>query len=570
MKDQLIQIIKDVKPQGLFRSIKRQNIDIHTNLIQIQITNNLSSYSEAIYWILNDLQTKPTCYGYSDKCTHNLRFISLIEGYSDCCQQCTMKNPNKIQKMKNTMIEKYGVDNIAKLKSTQEKKKQTCLEKYGVESSNQVDSIKQKKKETVTKHYGDIGMAHPDITSKKIQTNLKIRGEKWATQTEETQNRRKDTCQVKYGVDNVMLLDEVKNKIRKSLIDDDFLEYVSKLVSIRGFDLISEYDHAHTNITIRCLKCNHEFNILWNSFQQGGGVCPSCFPSSSGFSKQEKDIVSFIQSLNISTIENDRTIIQPYELDIVVPSKKIAFEYCGLWCHSSGGNIPFVQDKNYHKKKLQLANVSGYQLITIFEDEWLLMKDIVQSKLKYLLGYHNDMRKIRASKCSIQIIDYTIKHNFLNMYHLQKDKVSQINLGLFYNNELVSVMTFSSKSEGVFELDRFCNKTDNIIYGAASKLLKYFKQNYSWVKIISYADMRWSAGTVYNKLGFVLDSICEPNYWYWGRDIKGRKHRLNYSKSKLKKFPNYDINLTEFQIMSLEKYAWVYDCGNLKFIMENK
>jgi hypothetical protein len=72
---------------------------------------------------------------------------------------------------------------------------------------------------------------------------------------------------------------------------------------------------------------------------------------------------------------------------------------------------------------------------------------------------------------------------------------------------------------------------------------------------------------LYYKLGFMLEYETDPNYWYWGKGIKGRKHRLSFSKSNLKSFPSYSDKLTEFQIMSLEKYAWIYDCGNIKFKM---
>ncbi|NDB85961.1 MAG: tandem-95 repeat protein, partial [Alphaproteobacteria bacterium] len=63
--------------------------------------------------------------------------------------------------------------------------------------------------------------------------------------------------------------------------------------------------------------------------------------------------------------QSDKKIIAPYELDIVIPSKKLAIEYCGLFWHSEY-NRP---DPNYHANKLKLCGQQGYRLITIFEDE---------------------------------------------------------------------------------------------------------------------------------------------------------------------------------------------------------
>jgi hypothetical protein len=131
-------------------------------------------------------------------------------------------------------------------------------------------------------------------------------------------------------------------------------------------------------------------------------------------------------------------------------------------------------------------------------------------------------------------------------------------------------MTFIKKGGGSYELARFCNLMNNIIYGGASRLLKYFKCNYEWTNLLSYADMRWSNGNVYHKLGFELDGCTGPNYWYWGKGITGRKHRLNYMKSSLTSMDHYDDKLTEFQIMSLEKFAWIYDCGHMRFMMRNR
>lgn len=63
-------------------------------------------------------------------------------------------------------------------------------------------------------------------------------------------------------------------------------------------------------------------------------------------SKKEKEILSFINSLNIETIENDRLVVSPNELDIFIPSHNIGIEFNGLYWHSN----EFL-DKNYHLNK---------------------------------------------------------------------------------------------------------------------------------------------------------------------------------------------------------------------------
>jgi len=153
---------------------------------------------------------------------------------------------------------------------------------------------------------------------------------------------------------------------------------------------------------------------------------------------------------------------------------------------------------------------------------------------------------------------------------MQGSDSSTIKLGAFYNNELVSVMTFaygnpskgSRKEEGVWELNRFCSNYDYHIPGIASKILTYFKRNYSWKKLFSYADLRWSDGNLYYKLGFQFEKQTRPNYWY----VKGSKriHRYN-----LRKRPDEPKDISESKLRCALGYIIIWDCGSLKFVLKN-
>jgi hypothetical protein len=159
--------------------------------------------------------------------------------------------------------------------------------------------------------------------------------------------------------------------------------------------------------------------------------------------------------------------------------------------------------------------------------------------------------------------------NFCIKNHLQGYNLSSVKLGAFYNGELVSVMTFSKPSiskghrkynTGVFELNRFCSKLDYVVVGIASKMLKFFENNFSPAEISSYADRRWSDGCLYNNLGFKFINYTPPNYWYFRKGTAKRIHRFALRKNKYDS--KYD---TEYSIRLSEGYHRIWDCGNIKF-----
>jgi len=559
MKIEIEKAIVNINPKGISRSLKYKHPDILTILEKHKETHKTSNICESIFWILNDLISPPLC----SNCLKKIKFKGLTIGYPDPCVQCT-----SVKRQKQTTLDRYGVDNINKLESTKQKIKETCLKRYGVESHNKLKSVKDKKKKTLIKNYGEEGLKHSDILEKRRKTSLDRYGEEHHLKTKRGMEKQKATLFKNYGVDSPMRIKGMSERFKKVWVEKNLESYVKRLIKVRGYKLISSYVNSHSNITLECEK-GHHFEILWNSFQQGNGTCPECYPLKKGISKPEKDIKEYIESLGFECSHKNRSIITPYEIDVLVDEKKLAIEYCGLWCHSSGGNVPFTASPDQHLKKLNRCESKGYHLLTIFEDEWLNSKDVVLSIIKLKLG--NVTTKIPARKCEIREISYKVKHEFIESNHLQGDKASTHNIGLYYNEALVSVMSFLclNKQHKKFEIARYCTTPDTIIQGGGSRLLSYFKKNFDWTDLITYADRRWSTGNCYHKMGFVLDYTTNPNYWYWGKSIKGRKHRLNYSKRCLAQMESYDDELSEFQIMTLEGYSWIHDCGNIKFSIKN-
>ena len=464
------------------------------------------------------------------------------------------------------------------------KYKQTNLKRYDVENPLQNKKIREKIKQTNLKRYGvDNPLKNEKIIRKKELTNLKRYGVKNPLENKNIRNKGRLTCKLKYGVESIF---EDREKIKKCFIEKygvdnpfkckkfknnlikykkiKYFEKIKEILNYMNLELLSDYKKNRDIIIIKCLNCNYIYKTqMFYILQNCNNRCPKCFPINK--SKGEKELVEFIKSLNIEFVENSRKIIKPLELDIYIPSKKIAIEFNGLYWHSE----EYIKDKNYHLIKTEECLKNNIQLIHIFEDEWIFKQNIVKSRLKQILKISTSQR-IHARKCQIKEISPKVKNEFLNNFHIQGEDRSNIKLGAFYQNELISVMTFSkgniskgSKSkEGVWELNRFCSNSSYHIPGIASRFLAYFKRNYKWKDIFSYADRRWSNGNVYNKIGFKLDSITKPNYWY----VKGME---KFHRFGLRKRPNEPKDIPEWILRAKEGYHRIYDCGHYKFVIRN-
>lgn len=275
-------------------------------------------------------------------------------------------------------------------------------------------------------------------------------------------------------------------------------------------------------------------------------------------SSYELEIQSFLTTNNIHFIPSYK--INKQEIDIFIPKYNLGIEFNGNYFHSAK-----FKDKDYHREKTSLCISHGITLLHIFEDEWVNKKDIWKSMI---LSRCNISTKIFARKCEIkQISDKTVISNFYDDNHLYgASRTGSIHYGLYYNNELLCMMSFAktlySKTIDCLELTRFCNKIGYTIIGGASRLFKYHLKT-DQRKIITYADLRYSTGNMYEKLGFRFIKTNPPNYWYItpGQCLQ-RISRHRFMKHKI---TNMKTNKTEEQILKEKHYYRLYDCGHNKY-----
>jgi len=165
----------------------------------------------------------------------------------------------------------------------------------------------------------------------------------------------------------------------------------------------------------------------------------------------------------------------------------------------------------------QQYQIKNIHLVHLWEDVWHSRAAQVVARLRSLLGLN---LKIHGRQTNIHKIDKPTADQFLNNNHLQGAVSSRYKFGLYKNDELIAVATFSALRKMNFtehyrsaELVRFAVKAGYSVSGGLSKLLKHFKNSYQPQDIMTYADKDWSTGKAYEKLGFVCKDSLAPQWF---------------------------------------------------------
>jgi hypothetical protein len=538
---------KNDYPQYKIGDIVTINIDKlpkQSHIKIIAICDVCGNDKELEYFRYNDNINSNNIFACSKKCANIKRELTnnIKYGCDNIFQNEDIKKSIKISNLK-----KFGVTNLNKLDIQKQKIKQTKLEKYGNEKYVNIEKAKQTKLEK----YGD----EKYINIKKAkQTKL----EKYGDEKYVNIDKKNNTCLKIYGNTNYMF---------SNIYQENRKKYI-----LTKYNLIL-IENNYPNYKLYCDKCKENYdiniNVLYKRIEYKTILCTKCNPVNIQNSGYESLILDFIKNnYNDKILTNVRYIISPLELDIYLPDLKLAFEFNGVYWHNE-----LNKEKNYHLNKTELCEKQGIQLIHIYEDDWIYKQDIIKSMILNKLGKTEN--KFFARKCEIkEITDNKLIRSFLDENHIQGFVGSKVKIGLFYNNELISLMTFGdrrvamgkkSTNIGEFELLRFCNKLNTNVIGGASRLFKYFIKTYNPTEITTYADRSFSQGKLYETLGFNFIGKTEPNYYYVVDGI--RKHRFNYRKDKLIK-DGFDPNKTEHQIMLDRKIYRIFDSGNLKFILQ--
>jgi len=483
-----------------------------------------------------------------------------------CTKSCAQHDPRVLEKMKlsqnKTFNEKYGGHPMKTNKETVKRFKESIFKNYGEDYFS--NYLVKKSKQTNLEKYGDENYNNIEQIKK---TNLEKYGVKCYIHTNEYKEKSKKTCLEKYGTEfpsqSNLYKEKYKNTIWKRFLETGRFDNFSPLFDIKSYSGVLNKQ----KYLFKCDRCNQTVICFLHAGKYP--ICFNCDKDNSSF--YQKEVYDFLrQELgnDIIILTNERNILYPKEIDIYLPSLKLAIEFNGLFWHSEiSGN----KNKVYHLNKLKKCMQKEIKLIHIFENEWVNNKEIIKSifrnKIKTLKN------KVHARNCIVKEISYEEASKFLELNHIQGKDKSNFKCGLFYNNELVSIMTFCKSrfdKKYEYELSRFCSKINTIIIGGASKLFSHFIKNKNPNSIITYSDRRYFEGDIYLKLGFSFIKNSPPSYHYIDRhEYKKILNRMPFQKKKLENLlENFDPNLTEWENMKNNGFDRIWDCGHSKWVFQ--
>lgn len=154
-------------------------------------------------------------------------------------------------------------------------------------------------------------------------------------------------------------------------------------------------------------KCNHTWIASISHRTNRGDGCPICY-NRNRTSFPEQTIYYYVKQWYPDAINNDRKILDGKELDIYIPSRKIAIEYDGEKWH---------ENKTKDELKNKLCSDKGIVLYRIRERNcWFWPED------EYLKLIPCDAKDINSLRNAINVLNIMIGKDAFNDYNILKDK----------------------------------------------------------------------------------------------------------------------------------------------------
>jgi hypothetical protein len=333
-------------------------------------------------------------------------------------------------------------------------------------------------------------------------------------------------------------------------------QVIAIVESIGKFELLDDpacYRNKYHKLRLKCNACG-QIQLKNLMMLIGSPVCFSCAPKES---KGQLEVYDFVRSISLDAVLSSRDLIAPKEIDVLVPSAKLAIEYNGLYWHSAAN----ISNKNYHEMKRKLVEEAGYSFFMIFEDEWRDRRHIVESMIRHRLKSRGEI--LDARKLRITEIDNKTAANFFEASHLEGHAMCSSCLALVDSSgRIVAAMSLrrpfhASRASASIEVARSACLPGITIRGWIGKLtvaaLKKAKSQ-GYESLVSYVDARIGNGKGYLSAGWELESMPRtPRFWW--TDFHDRFNRFKFKADK-------NSGLSQFEVANDAGVTEIWGCGN--------
>lgn len=558
---------------------------------------------------------------------------TMIEKYG---VENPLSSPIIQSKIKETNLERYGVVNPLSSLEIQNKVKETNLEKYGTEHYSQSESYKTHLCQT-DKRYAELtnlinkfkSSNNPEDKDNlynfildnyssdsfyKLTKKLKIRDPK-CNIPETTIKNLLDELDIKYEIHNREVIKPLEldfyipefniaievNGIfwhSSNLKDRDYhirkfkqcYDNGVKLLSFLDLEILCDFERVKniikSNLNMEELKYDVFGNLNYGFYDFNGSIdgiyrnsiaignleyydCGKIEPNNlykyfkpiepfNSFNAFEK-IKEFLDELNVNYKINDYNF-EFNNLIISIPKLNNLTSY--------------YVSKNFLKEQTDYYNNQSVKVLRFLDVEVFEKFELVKSMIMHNLGL--TLNTIYARKCTIKEVSNKEAREFCDKNHLSGHANANIKYGLYYEDKLVQIATFSKhrfkKNNNAYELIRLCSLMNTNVVGGFQKLIKHFKKNFNDVELLSYVDRNISNGNSYNKIGTLLN-ITEGDLWYVVNNNK--VPRSLFMKHNLHKyFPNFPKrDSKEYKDFNAVKFLYdrgiyeYYGSGNYEYLL---
>lgn len=461
---------------------------------------------ERLFCIINNINEIPRCLN----CGEQVKFNHSTNNYQKyCCLKCANSHDIKKHKTRMTNFEKYG---------------------------------------------GAAPLCNENVKQKMIETNIRSFGQQYHQQTEYGKQQRKQTIKQKYQCNHIFESTLIQEKIHQTMIEKYGTKYFSqKHISLQSLQQLNDRQwlyQQHIQLQKPIYQIAEQLNVSTfcvRSYLKKHNI-PILRFFASNVQKQVLDFLKFETKIS-NIVINDRQLLFPQEIDILIPEQRFAIEVNGIFWHSENKG----KYKTYHLEKALNCKQKGYTLFQFTDQQWFFQNQTIKNILKNKLG-KNQYEQIDFNQCEVFLnCNDQVKFKTYFLANSLKQYIKpDLCYQLIYKQQIVILLLLKKINSHSWELIDFIENNQFNVHQGIKKLFDIFIKNYKPKTVIYVLNNNLFDVNILNELNFKFSGFSQPNCFYFNK---------NYPY----------ILFSENQLSQHEKHTYerYWDCGNSIWIWEN-